>query len=1406
MKLRFAVALAIIGLAILRAPAEAEFPYPANPQPCSGPSAPPTCINATDFARYLFLPATSPPTRPSDFNNDWKVTSDRTGNPLIDDNPQELFGVTGASVDLAWQVTTGRPDVLIAVLDSGIRWQDSLPDIVAKFYLNRQELPVPEDSTNTSDPWDRDGNGVFNIRDYLADAAHAQDSRVSDQNGNGVIDPEDLIFLFSDGVDNDANGYIDDISGWDFFEDDNDALDEVRYGHGTGEAHDSTAEANNGGDVGTCPNCQVLMVRVGDSFVAEANAFGVGVVFAVDSGAKVVQEALGTLNNSSFGQTAVDYAYRHGVAVIASAADEESNHHNYPANYNHTVIVNSVTRFADIAGVQQSPPSYLYLNGCTNYSPHVAVAVPSSSCSSEATGKGAGMAALLYSAALNEIDRGTLTRYPNGDGTFAAFALSADEVKQFLTMGADDINFDARPDEGLPQNYSTMGDFPGVSSIVTTFQRFPSIAGYDQYFGYGRVNAYTSVRRVAANKIPPEAAIDAPNWFQTIDPDSDSFELHGRVAANRAQSFSYRVEVAPGVQPKEADFQLVDSADGQIAPRAGILSRIPIAPLAARMPHGVEGSAVDASGAPDPDRFTFTVRVRVTDNLGNVGEDRHALFLHRDADLMTTTPFFLRSDGSASPVLADINGDGIDEILIATADGQIHAFQGASMLELPGWPVNSDPLETHNESAGFYTGGLPLPLYADFLAPPAVGDLDGDGSPEVVAADLLGRVYVWNADGSRRAGFPVKTRPEYSNTWRSERDPTTPAGQVPDRTNRHDQNNRLSRSIGASPVLGNLDGSVDGSLEIIAGAADRHVYAWHADGSPVRGWPVLIKDPAKVARVDPVTNEIILKSKARGRMGTKIIVPPSLGDIDGDGTLNVIVAVNEAYIERTNAVFYSLVIQLFQVGGLLESGNGRVYALHPDGTAHGASPIDRGWNPDAFVAGWPAKVTLLTTELLPTVGTGVNGSPALADINRDGIPEIGVFGFLGPGYVLNGNGQSFFGDARPGQARTLEADTFGAGADSVDAPAFPALGAGVFAEMAGVGSGFQFIAPTSGIGKSIDASLPAQQLPADNQMAVWDVANPDGSPASGAFHPGFPHRVNDLQFFASPAIADITGDGIAEAIAGSGVYDMHAVDLNGIEAPGWPKFTGGWTVTTAAVGDVDGDGRLEVVGTTREGYLFIWRTAAGECSYAPWRQYHHDERSTGNYDTDARPPAAPRAQGALLTPTRSGGLSVTLAALPGDDQYCGALASVDFRYATQPITNAAAFNGARRLNVVSAPSQSGRTRTGTYQLQPQDASPGTVYIAARAVDDAANISPMTLLGQTTLLAEASPTATVTKTATPPPTATPTLTPISQPTATAPAGLRQSGCAVDPQASTASPWALLPLLMLPLYRRRRRRSR
>ena len=181
--------------------------------------------------------ADEPASLPSEFDrNNYKRTSLRDPNPALSGSLQNLCGQKGSAVDLAWGLTEGSPAVSIAVLDSGIRWRDhdSMVELATKAHINLGEAqppcyPVVADG-------DCNHDGVFNITDFGA---------IPDLNGNGIADPEDLILspTYSDHVDDDHNGYVDDISGWDFLYGDNDPLDTVDYGHGTGEAKDSTAAA-----------------------------------------------------------------------------------------------------------------------------------------------------------------------------------------------------------------------------------------------------------------------------------------------------------------------------------------------------------------------------------------------------------------------------------------------------------------------------------------------------------------------------------------------------------------------------------------------------------------------------------------------------------------------------------------------------------------------------------------------------------------------------------------------------------------------------------------------------------------------------------------------------------------------------------------------------------------------------------------------------------------------------------------------------------------------------------------------------------------------------------------------------------------------------------------------------------
>ncbi|MCK7479080.1 MAG: S8 family serine peptidase [Candidatus Moduliflexus flocculans] len=133
------------------------------------------------------------------------------------------------------------------------------------------------------------------------------------------------------------------MAGWDFQQEDNDADDEVDYGHGTGEAEDGVGEANNGSSFpGVAPSAMFVPLKVADSFIAVDTESARAVIYAVDNQVDVISEALGTVSGGPVSQAAIDYAYRRGIPIIASAADEQSRHHNLPAAFEHTIWVNSI--------------------------------------------------------------------------------------------------------------------------------------------------------------------------------------------------------------------------------------------------------------------------------------------------------------------------------------------------------------------------------------------------------------------------------------------------------------------------------------------------------------------------------------------------------------------------------------------------------------------------------------------------------------------------------------------------------------------------------------------------------------------------------------------------------------------------------------------------------------------------------------------------------------------------------------------------------------------------------------------------------------------------------------------------------------------------------------------------------
>ncbi len=176
---------------------------------------------------------------------------------------------------------------------------------------------------------------------------------------DAFLDASDLIVAFSDSSDDDGNGYVDDIAGWDFFDDDNNSYDASSYSsannHGTGRAEEAGEEGNEASDgIGVCPTCQIVPMRIWDTFVVDTNNFAQASLYAADNDIEVVEGASGGLFNSRFGRKAFEHAYREGVFFAIVSSDLNTADHNIPTLYDEAMQVQGTV--ADVQGLGQNPP------------------------------------------------------------------------------------------------------------------------------------------------------------------------------------------------------------------------------------------------------------------------------------------------------------------------------------------------------------------------------------------------------------------------------------------------------------------------------------------------------------------------------------------------------------------------------------------------------------------------------------------------------------------------------------------------------------------------------------------------------------------------------------------------------------------------------------------------------------------------------------------------------------------------------------------------------------------------------------------------------------------------------------------------------------------------------------------
>lgn len=218
------------------------------------------------------------------FDEQWGLSNTGQAHPISGTN-QTRAGVMDADINApeAWDVEQGNAETVIAIMDSGV--DVTHPDLAAGIWTNLDEIP-----------------------------------------GNSI--------------DDDANGFVDDVNGWDFADDDNSLIqstgDYAGWDHGTHVAGIAGAQMNNAtGIAGVCPGCKLMVLKVFEPFDTDGDGIKDTMVsdiasalrafdYAIEMGADVVNGSfIGSVITSRFERAKVEEGIENGITPVFAAGNED---------------------------------------------------------------------------------------------------------------------------------------------------------------------------------------------------------------------------------------------------------------------------------------------------------------------------------------------------------------------------------------------------------------------------------------------------------------------------------------------------------------------------------------------------------------------------------------------------------------------------------------------------------------------------------------------------------------------------------------------------------------------------------------------------------------------------------------------------------------------------------------------------------------------------------------------------------------------------------------------------------------------------------------------------------------------------------------------------------------------------
>ena len=300
------------------------------------------------------------------------------------------------NVEKGWDIDKGSESVIVALLDSGVKLDH--PDLAGRIWVNTKET--------------------------------------------------------RNGRDDDGNGMIDDINGWNFAYENNDVIDDA--GHGTNIAGTVGAVTNNAfGYAGLDQRCKLMICKdLDDENLGQYSWWSSALYYAANNGAKVINMSEGGFDYSKTLDNAINFAYDAGCVIVASMMNKNNNDKYYPGGFKNVIAVGATD--TDDGRCRE-----FTWGGGSNWGKHICVVAPGNR---------------IYGLDYKDNDNfdvywsGTSQATAYVTGT-ASLLLSQDPNRSNKTI-REIISKTAKDQVGDPRE-----DTPG----------------WDEYYGWGRVDLYAAL-------------------------------------------------------------------------------------------------------------------------------------------------------------------------------------------------------------------------------------------------------------------------------------------------------------------------------------------------------------------------------------------------------------------------------------------------------------------------------------------------------------------------------------------------------------------------------------------------------------------------------------------------------------------------------------------------------------------------------------------------------------------------------------------------------------------------------------------------------------------------------------------------------------------------------------------------